>query len=179
MPQALKIPTLQTARLRLRAPDLGDLDHALAMWRDPEVVRYLGGKAYTREETWARLLRLIGHWCALGYGYWVAETRPGGRFVGVVGFGDFRRDMAPNLDGVPEMGWVLAPGTHGSGLATEAGRAALAWRDTALPRGETVCIIDAENAASMRVAAKLGFAARETTTYHDKATVVLARPPPI
>jgi RimJ/RimL family protein N-acetyltransferase len=170
-----EIPTLTTARLRLRAPRLNDFPHCMAMWTDADVVRHLSGKSNTREEVWTRLLRFIGHWCALGYGYWVAESIGEAAFIGVVGFGDFRRDLVPSLDDLPEMGWVLTRAAHGQGLATEAGRAALSWRDRVLPPGQTVCIIDAANAASFRVAAKLGFRQTETTTYQGKGTAVLRR----
>jgi RimJ/RimL family protein N-acetyltransferase len=151
----------------------------MAMWTDADVVRHLSGKPNTREEVWTRLLRFIGHWCALGYGYWVMESIGSAAFVGVVGFGDFRRDMAPSLDHLPEMGWVLMRAAHGQGLATEAGHATLTWRDRVLPPGQTVCIIDAANTSSFRVAAKLGFRQTETTTYQGKATAVLRRNGPI
>jgi RimJ/RimL family protein N-acetyltransferase len=173
-----EIPTLTTARLRLRAPHLDDFSACMAMWTDPDVVRHLTGKPNTREEVWTRLLRFIGHWCALGYGYWVVEPIAEAAFIGVVGFGDFRRDMAPSLDGLPEMGWVLTRAAHGLGLATEAGHAALSWRDRVLPPGHTVCIIDAANTASFRVAAKLGFCPTGTSTYHGKETTILGRSAP-
>jgi RimJ/RimL family protein N-acetyltransferase len=152
---------------------LDDFAQGCAMWGDPAVVRYLGGKPHTGEEVWSRLLRFIGHWAALGFGYWVAETLADGAFCGVVGFSDFRREIEPRLDGLPEMGWVLTASCHGHGLATEAGRAALRWRHQVLPPGETVCIIDPENAASLRVAAKLGFQETDRTTHNDRAAVIL------
>ena len=34
-----------------------DFDACAAMWANPDVVRYIGGKPFTREEVWARLLR--------------------------------------------------------------------------------------------------------------------------
>jgi RimJ/RimL family protein N-acetyltransferase len=166
---------LRTARLVLRPPTLDDFAHGCAMWGDPDIVRYLGGKQNTGEEVWARLLRFIGHWCALGYGYWVAESLTDGAFCGVVGFSDFHREIEPRLDGLPEMGWVLNKASHGTGLATEAGREALRWRDQALPPGDTVCIIDPDNTASLRVAAKLGFQKAETTTHNGSPTIILRR----
>jgi RimJ/RimL family protein N-acetyltransferase len=73
------------------------------------------------------------------------------------------------------MGWVLTAFSHGTGLATEAGREALRWRDQVLPPGETVCLVDPDNAASLRVAAKPGFHATDRTTHHAAAAVILRR----
>ena len=175
---AREIPTLQSARLRLRAPTLNDLPQSLAMWSDPDVSRHISGKPSTEEEVWGRLIRYVGHWCLIGYGYWVVEAIEDGAYVGEVGFGDYRRAMVPPLDRVPEMGWVLATRAHGQGLATEAARAALAWRDSALPPGPTVSIVAPEHGASLRVAAKLGFHAIGQSMYRAQPTVVLRRNAP-
>jgi RimJ/RimL family protein N-acetyltransferase len=171
----MEVPTLRTERLRLRAPTLDDFATSLAMWSDPVVSRFIGGRPHTPEEVWARLLRYIGHWQAIGYGYWVVEALADGAHVGEVGFGDYRRDIVPPLDGVPEMGWVLAPRAHGHGYAVEAGRAALAWRDAAVAADATVCIIDPAHARSIRVADRLGFGSPSSATYHGDRRVVLWR----
>jgi RimJ/RimL family protein N-acetyltransferase len=62
----------------------------------------------------------------LGFGYWVIEDKATGRFVGEVGFADYKRDMESPVKEAPEIGWVLAADAHGSGYATEAARAAIA-----------------------------------------------------
>ena len=64
------IPVLETERLLLRAPSADDLDASTAMWSNPAVVRHIGGKPFTREEVWSRILRARGLWPMLGYGYW-------------------------------------------------------------------------------------------------------------
>jgi RimJ/RimL family protein N-acetyltransferase len=168
---------LQTARLTLRAPTLDDFPNSFAMWGDPGVTRFIREKPQTSEEAWARILRNIGHWHAIGYGYWTVETHEGA-YVGELGFADMRREMTPSLGSLPEMGWVLAPSAQRKGFAFEACRAALAWRDTVLAPGETVCIINPENAVSLRLADKLGFLPAAETVYHDKPTVILRRSAP-
>ncbi|MCB8879722.1 GNAT family N-acetyltransferase [Acidisoma cellulosilytica] len=164
-----------TPRLRLTVPTIDHFAQCLALWSDPAVTRFIGGVPQTREQIWARLLRYIGHWQALGFGYWVVETIEGGRFVGEVGFSDYRRDITPRFDGTPEMGWVLSPAAHGQGFATEATKAALTWRDSTLPGRETVAIIQPDHAASLRVAAKLGFVVEQTAIYHDDPILLLRR----
>jgi RimJ/RimL family protein N-acetyltransferase len=71
-------PLLTTSRLTLRPHTRDDFLESYAMWSDPEVIRYIGGKPFTREEVWARLLRYAGHWAMLGYGYWVVREKESG-----------------------------------------------------------------------------------------------------
>jgi RimJ/RimL family protein N-acetyltransferase len=167
-------PELTTARLVLRAPRPDDFDAALAMWTDPQVVRFIGGRAQSREEVWGRILRYIGHWRTLGYGFWTIADRDDGAFLGECGFADFHREIAPAID-VPEMGWALVSGAHGQGYASEALAAAAAWGDAHLDAPRTACIIDPDNAPSLRVAARLGFRETRRTLYREAPTVVLHR----
>ena len=72
------IPMIETERLRLRGHRISDFPAMVALWSDAEVTRFIGGRAFTREECWARYLRYRGHWCCLGYGYWVVEEKATG-----------------------------------------------------------------------------------------------------
>jgi RimJ/RimL family protein N-acetyltransferase len=160
-----RVPVLLTPRLRLRGHRQADLADSLAMWCAPEVVRYIGGRAFTEEEVWQRFLRYVGHWAVLGFGYWVIEDRATGRFVGEAGAGDARRALEPAWGPVMEVGWALHPWAHGHGRATEAVGAVLAWIDDQRAKGaagvgaerRVVCMIEEGNTASERVAAKVGF----------------------
>jgi RimJ/RimL family protein N-acetyltransferase len=72
------------------------------------------------------------------------------------------------------MGWVLDPRAFGKGFAGEATRAAQGWMDGAFRARRTVCMIDTENVASLRVAEKLGY--REfTRTRAEKPVILLER----
>lgn len=99
-------PTLVTERLRLDAHTLDDFDSLAALWADPQVVRYIGGTPRDREDSWGRLMRYVGHWALLGYGYWAVRDKQSGEYLGSIGFSNFLRDIAPALD-APEMGWTL------------------------------------------------------------------------
>ncbi len=122
-------PVLTTARLRLRPHVLADYDAACAMWADPIVTQFIGGKPSTPQQTWARLLTYVGHWQVLGFGYWAIESKATGVFIGEIGFADFHRDIIPAMRGVPELGFALASSEHGNGYATEAVGAVLSWGD--------------------------------------------------
>ena len=166
---------LQADRLTLRAHQLSDFPDTAALWADPEVVRFIGGRPLTQEESWARFLRYMGHWAALGFGYWTVWETASGRFVGEVGFADYKRDLEPSLGGVPEAGWVLSSWAAGRGYATEAVMAALAWADGALPGSSTVCIVRPDHLGSIRVAEKVGFAATRRACYKGEPIVVMTR----
>ena len=175
-----EVPVIETERLRLRGHKQEDFAESVAMWSDAAVTRYIGGKTLSEEEVWARLLRYVGHWAWLGFGYWLIEEKATGAFVGEMGFSDWKREMEPSLKGVPEIGWVLATRAHGKGYATEAARAAMAWGDanisSARPSlGKMVCIIHPEHTRSIRVAEKCEFKEVLRTTYHGEPTVLFAR----
>ena len=168
-------PTVETERLVLRAYRIEDFPHLAAAWADPEVVRHVG-RPSTEEESWTRLLRNIGLWPMLGYGYWAATEKATGRYVGDVGLADFKREIEPSIKGVPEIGWVLARWSHGRGYATEAAQAALRWLEGTLGPQRTVCIIDVENRPSLRVADKCGDREFARAQYKSSAVVMLERP---
>lgn len=169
------VPVVETERLTLRGHRPDDFADSLALWTDPEVTRFTSGKPSTQEEVWARLLRYAGHWAMLGFGYWVVMEKATGRFLGEVGFADFRREIEPSLDGTPEIGWVIAPHAHGKGYATEAVRAAIAWGESHFGPVRTACIIAPENAPSIRVAEKCGYREFCRTAYKDKPTIMFVR----
>lgn len=167
-------PTIETERLRLRGHRLEDFPSTAALWGDPDVVRHITGRPQTEEECWSRLLRYAGQWALLKFGYWLVEEKSGA-FVGEIGMTIGKRAIDPPLGDAPEIGWVLSTSAQGKGYATEAVRAALAWRDKALPPGRTVCIISPDNAPSLRIAEKNGFREERRATYHGNPTIVFAR----
>ena len=173
----MKVPILETKRLKLRGHRLDDFDDSAAMWADPVVTRYIRNQPFTEEEAWTRLLRYVGHWALLGFGYWVVEEKGTGQFLGEIGYADYKRDIQPSLKGVPEIGWVFAARFHGKGYANEAVRMATAWGDAHFGPVRTACIIAPENVASMRVAAKCGFRELQLTTYKGEPTMMFVREP--
>ncbi len=171
----MTVPVVDTERLILRGHRLDDFDGLAAMWADPGVTQFIGGKPSTREESWARLTRYLGFWPLLGYGYWRVEVKGDARYAGDVGFFDFKRDMSPSLDGMPESGWAFMPWVHGRGIATEAVKAALMWGDRHFGGCTTTCIISPENAASIRVAEKCGYKEFVRTTFKGAPTIQFRR----
>lgn len=166
-------PTLSTDRLVLTPPAPGDLADIAALNADPAVMGPIGAAVQTREQSWHRVLRYIGHWQALGYGHWTVRDGEGA-FLGSVGLMDSRRDSVPSFEGVVEAGWAFMTAAHGRGYAREACAAMLAWADAA-GIARTVCIIAPGNAASLRLADRLGYGGAVAATYADKPVVLLER----
>jgi RimJ/RimL family protein N-acetyltransferase len=168
-------PVVETARLTLRPFRATDTAAQAAMMGDAAVMRFLGGQALTREESWRKLLNGAGLWSLFGWGYWAVERRADARMIGQIGFADFKRGMTPSIEDIPEMGWLFAGEASGQGFATEAGRAALDWIDSAHAPAEVAAIIDPANLASLRVAEKLGFGDSEEASYKDSPILLFRR----
>jgi RimJ/RimL family protein N-acetyltransferase len=171
----LEVPVVETERLRLRRHRVEDFAASCAIWTDPTVVRYITGKPLSTEDVWGRMLRYVGHWALQGYGFWAVEEKATGAMIGDLGMAEFKRDVVPGFDGVPELGWVLAAQAHGKGYATEAVRAAVTWGERSLGTRRMVCIIDPENRASIRVAEKCGFREIKRLVYKDQPTALFER----
>jgi len=168
-------PAIETERLRLRRHALADFEDCCRLTSDPEAVRTIYGQPMSREETWHRLMRFAGHWALLGFGLFIVEERATGRVVGEVGLADFHRGLGDDFDPYPEFAWMLGQDVHGKGYATEAAMAALGWMEAQFAPERTVCIIDPNNAASLRVAAKLDYRPFGEAEYKDKTVLKLER----
>ena len=163
---------LTTPRLRMRPFTEDDVDALHAVFSHPDVTAWIG--VPTREQAAETIAEHVAHQAAHGFGQWAAEDRATGALVGEVGI--------QLLEGGPdvEIGWVIARDRWGEGLATEA---ALPWLEVAwdeLGLDEVLAVIRPENAASRRVAEKLGM--REAGTRHaygrEMALYALSRPRP-
>jgi RimJ/RimL family protein N-acetyltransferase len=145
------VPLLETPRLGLRALRDDDLDAYAAMVGDPQVVRYLGdGNILDRGEAWRHLAMLVGHWELRGYGMWAVTLRGTDAMIGRVGL--FNPEGWPGF----EIGWTIARSSWGKGYATEAACRARDYAFDVLHRPDAISVIHPENAASIRVAEKIG-----------------------
>jgi RimJ/RimL family protein N-acetyltransferase len=145
------------------------------MSADPVMARFAGRVPADSDEAWMRLLRQAGHWSLYGYGFLAIEEKATGCFVGEAGLANFRRGLGTAFDGLPEAGWAIAPWAQGHGYATEAAAAALLWTETAFAMRRTVCLVHAGNAASLRVAEKLGYARMGECRYRGYDAIMFER----
>lgn len=147
---------VETPRLRLRPHRIEDLANYLPIWSKGEPGNP-AGFALTEEEAWYRLLRFAGHWAHFGFGCFVVEDSANDRLIGEAGFAYFHRGLGPQYDDAPEGAWRVLAEYRGKGIASEAMTAAVQWLDSQGKGARTVCIIDPANAASIKVAGRIGF----------------------
>jgi RimJ/RimL family protein N-acetyltransferase len=160
-------PTLETPRLLLRGWRGRDLKAHAEMSADPEVMRYIGdGTALDQGQSWREVAMHIGHWGLRGYGQWALERKEDGASIGRAGLWN-----PPGWPGL-EVGWKLARAAWGNGYATEAGAAAIEWAWATLDANELISIIQPENAASIRVAERLGMQKLRDSTLKGQDVVI-------
>lgn len=169
------IPVLETDRLVLRGFRSDDLDALTAMWSRPEVMRYVFSVPLSREQSWVRLLRHIGMWSVMDFGFWAITEKATGLLIGESGFHEMRRGLVPSVEGTMEAGWGLIPEYHGRGYASEVLETILPWAEANHRGAEITCIIDPDNAASIRLAQRHGFQEFARSTYQDSDIVVFRR----
>ena len=147
------IPTIDTARLRLRGWRDADRAPFAALNADPEVMRYLS-KQLSREESDAFVDRIMARWAERGHGLWAVERQADGTFLGFTGLAwhDFDAAFTPAV----EIGWRLGREAWGHGYATEAAAAALAWGFEVLGLDEILSWTTVDNVRSQRVMRRIG-----------------------
>jgi RimJ/RimL family protein N-acetyltransferase len=152
---------IETERLVLRMPQHEDVDDVLAIVRDGEVMRWIGGEAGGREMAARQVENWIARWNANGVGPFAVVLD--GRVIGRAGLLVWDRSTwEPSAyerageDAVEELGWVIARAHWGQGLATEAARAVREWAYAERGIERLISLIDPKNTRSIRVADKLG-----------------------
>lgn len=166
---------IETDRLLLRMYEAQDHDWLHRLVSAPDFFRYSHHGPLSSEESWSLLLRHIGHWATCGYGVLAVEEKATGALIGQAGLSDYRRRLGPEFDPYPEITWSFEPGAQGRGFATEAAAASLAWIEERRRARRTVCLIHEENAASIRVARKLGYVEYDRRDYRGYAAILFER----
>lgn len=152
------LPELRTARLALRPRQLADLDAIAAMNADPEVMRYIapvGDPAMSRDGIAARSFAHV----ARGLGYWsvfpatdandVIDAELIG-YVGLIPDGEAQQQV--------QLSYRFATRHWGRGHGFEAVSRLLRHGFETLALPEIAIVTHPQNAASLRLAEKLGFA---------------------
>ena len=167
--------TLETERLVLRIPVMADFDAFAAMWADESVNKHITGKTWSRKESWGKFCGNVGAWALKGYGQWSVVHKETDSYLGQVGFFDADRGIGDDFDKDREAGWVFMPKAHGQGYATEAMQAALNWFDAQEFGDRIVCMMDADYAATWRVAQKCGFSEMRRTSDEHGDVLLMER----
>ncbi len=157
---------LFSERLQLTPYSADELDMALAMFTDPEVLRFAGGPMQEDEirasmDNWTRR---GGNGCL---GIWCIKVRESEEKIGSVALLPMpieEKDTDYSLvvpgtmpDGDIEVGYFIKRSAWGKGFATEACRRIVQFAFDESPLTEIVATFDKGNAASRNVLEKVGF----------------------
>lgn len=144
---------LETERLTLRHQELADLDQLFALYGNPAITQYIPDAPRTYEEAREELMwHMNGHPARPELGLWTTIHKETGAYLGRCGLLPWTIDGQNEV----EVAYLISQAHWGQGFGTEA---ALALRDYGfytlnIPR--LLCLIDAENVASIKVAEKIG-----------------------
>lgn len=142
------IPTLETDRLILRAPQMSDLPRLTTFFASTR--SHMVGGPRDESETFRSLTSRLGHWILRGYGLWHFEDKTSHAFLGWAGM-----IFAPGWD-EPELGWAVMDEGEGKGLASEAALAARAYAAKHQNLNGVISYIAPRNTRSVAVATRLG-----------------------
>jgi RimJ/RimL family protein N-acetyltransferase len=168
---------IATSRLIISRPSIEQVAGYSALWTasTPAVPGVAAIAPLSAEEAWARLLRFVGHWAVFGYGPFLVSEAATRTIVGEVGFALFCRGHGAAFDATPEAMWKVDHRSQGKGFAIEATLAAADWFDQQKIATRTVCMIDPQNVASQKIAARLGFRKFKATTYRNNPVLLFER----
>ena len=168
---------LHTERLRFTPYVADDLDLALEMWTDPEVVKYICDPM-TEAEIHQEMPNSIKRGGNGGIGIWCIADRRTGEKLGDAYLLPLPIDaddtdfslvvMGQMPDAEIEIGYFLKRSAWGQGYATEVCKRLLRFAFQELPLNEVVASIDEDNVASKKVLKKSGLIDRGRTRCYGK-----------
>ena len=143
---------LSTARLRLEPFNDHHLEGLNAVNSDPQVMRYITGKAESMAETAAAIERVKRRWAEWGFSWWSffdLETQA------IIGSGCLQY-LAGDTANPLELGWRLRQDKWHQGLASEAAQAMARHAFDSIGAAQLCAVCHPENTASARVMQRLG-----------------------
>lgn len=177
MTAPLPIPTLETARLILRGPVMGDAQP----WVDfveTDRAEFVGGPNLGLAKGWRGFAHVAGMWMLRGYGSFIFALKSDpDRPLGMTG------PWHPLDWPEKELGWTIwSAAAEGKGYAVEAATAARRFAYDRLGWTTAVSYIDARNTRSIALAERLGCTldpqAEAPATEADRMTLVYRHPTP-
>ena len=151
--QTRATPTVETERLLLRWFDMDDLEAFYALGTEPNVIRYVGNVPFASLDAARETLVSVPlkDYANYGFGRFACVWKETGQVIGFCG-----PKLLPEMREV-ELGYRFLPRFWSKGLATEAGRAVVAYSRDVLRLERMIALVHPENVASSRVLQKLNF----------------------
>jgi RimJ/RimL family protein N-acetyltransferase len=163
-------PELVSPRLRLLPLAVDDAELLLPVYADPEVTEYFEDKYTEIEGVRHAVKQRLARDVPPGMGTWLIQ------FDDTI-IGHAHLWTARNPAGIVEIGWTIGKAHWGKGIATEAARAVIEHGFRRLGVPAIFAIVHRDNAASLRVAQKLGFIAVGEQEHHNAPHVMLVTLP--
>jgi RimJ/RimL family protein N-acetyltransferase len=161
-----------TERLAIRPFTDADRPALGALYADPEVMRYISYGVLDA----AGVDRVLAKYARVederGFTFWAMVERGTDRFLGDVGFGVYDATVEP------ELGYSLARSAWGHGYASEAASACIGAAFVHLDAPRIVAVVDADNAASARVAERIGMQRQGPIDAHGRPHILFAKERP-
>ena len=157
---------LTTQRLRLEPINDTHLEGLFKMNSDPQVMRYISGKADTREDTLAMVERVKARWVEFGFSWWSFIELETNEIIGAGCIQHLGRDPANPL----EIGWRLRQDKWGQGYASEAAQCMAAFAFETLKADLLCAVCQPENVGSAHVMKKLGMRYRGLERWYEMDT---------
>lgn len=143
---------LETPRLLFRAHEPRDEEHFVQMQMNPEVRRYVGGRAWTHEEAMRRFRQGYLNKPSDASNLCATELKAENRYIGFCGI---RRDDPASK--CAHLGYYIDQPYWGRGLATEATAAFIELAFSRFNLAELVAEVDHRHEASIHILHKFGF----------------------
>lgn len=154
---------LETERLSLHLFERADAAFLLEIMNHPDYHAFIGDRqlrcvgdaeVYIEE-------KMIPPYKDLGFGFWMMRLRETGEQVGFAGI--IKREALDDAD----VGYAVHEKFYGEGIAQEATRGVLTYAKEKLGFSKVSAITNPDNAASINVLMKCGFAFEKTTTFTE------------
>jgi [ribosomal protein S5]-alanine N-acetyltransferase len=159
------VQPIETKRLRLRLLTPADADFILELVNEPAWLRYIGDKnVRSRGDAETYIAQRHEMYRKHGVCVRAVELKNSGTAIGTCGL--IKRDHLPHID----LGYAFLERFRGQGYAHEAAIAVLQFGYTVLKLPRIVALTHPENAASIGLLKKLGFAF-DSSAYRADGTI--------
>lgn len=165
----IRIPTLTTERLTLRAPRASDFDLYAEFGSSPRSAGV--GGPYSRSRSFERLTSIIGHWQLRGYGRWLVADRETDCPLGIVGL------MYPENWPEPEIAWTVFASAEGRGIAFEAALLSRTYAYDVLGWPTVISCTMPDNDRSIALARRMGATPEKSFLHPEIGELLVWRHP--
>lgn len=149
-------PILVTERLILRPPQGSDFPAWAEFSAEEDTMHFIGG-AKSPAEAWRVMCSMIGAWHVAGFAMFSMIERSSGAWIGRTG------PWHPHGWPGDEVGWAVRASHAGQGFAREAAIASIDFAFDRLGWSDVIHTIVPDNAASIKLAQRLGSTNRGPT----------------